>query len=251
MPRIPHVALVLLLLLGAGCTRTAPPPPPSPTIQLFTPAFSPTTPTLIPSPAATALAATATSVPTLPTGPFTPFIIQPSVDSVRLRVGPGLLFDALRLVFKGDKLTVQGRSPGGEWIWVETTDGTEGWIFRQVLQENAALDSAPVKQPEDVELLEANVADSAGVPISGLQFSLTQGDLRTDAVSDSQGSLYFFLPADTSGDWVISYTAISCDSNAYTDSSCSAYKPGYSGSVQPDSRPVSLPDETTLTFLWQ
>ena len=81
---------------------------------------------------------------------------------------------------------MQGQAPGGEWIWVETADGTQGWISVQVIEENPALKSAPVMEPEDVQVLRAKVTDNLGLPITGLQFSLTQGDQSTDATTDAK-----------------------------------------------------------------
>jgi hypothetical protein len=247
-----RAGLLGIMLLAAGCTRSAPPPPPTPTIQLFTPSIVESTPTLI----ATSLA-TAPVTPSLPTltltpGPFTPFVVHATVEPAKLHIGPGYLFDTLRLALKGDNLTVKGQAPGGEWIQVEMEDGSEGWIYRGVLEENPGFASAPVIEPEDVQLLRAKITDNIGLPISGIQFALTLGDIqRTDAVSDLQGDLYFYLPADVTGDWLLSYVAIACTSNAYVDNSCSAYKQGYTGTVQPDTRPVTLPTDNIITFQWQ
>lgn len=243
---------LLALLLAAGCTRSAPPPPPSPTVQLFTPAFIESTPTLIATSLATAPAASAIPTQTLTPPPFAPFVVHSTEEPAKLHVGPGYLFDALRLVLKGEELTVQGQAPGGEWIQVETADGSQGWIYKGILEANSGFASAPIVEPEDVQVLRAKITDSLSLPISGIQFALTLGDSqRTDAVSDEQGDLYFYLPTDASGDWLIAYVAVDCTSNAYVDNSCSAYKPGYTGTVQPDSRPVTLPDDSVIAFQWQ
>jgi len=237
-----------LLLFLAACTRQAPGPAPIATPRLFTPVPILSTPTLVPStePPTPTPSATATA------GPFTPFPAKPAVDALKLRVGPGMLFDALLLLNKGDSVMVQGRAPGGEWFAVKTADDIEGWVFGQLLVVDQGLQAAPLTEPQNAQLVRGRLTDSAGLPISGVQFSLTQGqDGHTSAVTDQAGDFYAFLPEDISGDWLVSYDAIACTSNAYADSACAVYKPGYTGVVQPDSQPVTLPTDNTLTFLWK
>jgi hypothetical protein len=243
-----RVLSVLMLLLLVGCTRQAPDSLPTVTVHLFTPVPVPSTPTPIPSPARP----TPTSTATATAGPFTPFPAKPAVDALKLRVGPGSLFDPLSLLYQTQTVTVLGKSPGGEWTLVETADETQGWVFSQLLAADQDLSTAPVTEPENAQLLRGRLTDASGLPISGAQFSLTQGtDRRTDAMTDPSGDFYAFLPEDTSGDWLVAYVAIACTSNAFADNTCAGYKPGYTGEVQPDSQPVSLPTNVILMFEWE
>jgi hypothetical protein len=236
---------LLILVLLTACEQPAPEPVPTATVQLFTPVPTVSTPTLLPSP----LPPTPTLTATL--GPFTPFTARPSVDALKLRVGPGSLFGPIQLLYDTETVTVLGKAPGGEWFLVETLDEVQGWVFGQLLEAEQDLQTAPVTQPEDAQVVRGRLADSDGVPISGIQFALTLGDTaRTDAMTDENGEFYAFLPPDVSGDWLVSYVAIACTSNAFADQTCSSYSSGYTGVVQPDTRPVTLPTESTLIFQW-
>jgi uncharacterized protein YgiM (DUF1202 family) len=237
---------LLILLLLAACTKPAPESVPTATLQLFTPVPIVSTPTLLPS------AVPPTPAPTATSGPFTPFPARPAVDALKLRVGPGALFDPLQLLYETETVTVLGRAPGGEWVLVETTDETQGWAFGQLLAADQDLQTAPLKEPENTQVVRGRLTDSNGLPISGIQFALTRGTLeRTDATTDPNGEFFAFFPADVTGDWIVSFVAIACTSNAYADKTCSGYRSGYTGVVQPDTRPVTLPTETTLIFQWQ
>jgi hypothetical protein len=148
-------------------------------------------------------------------------------------------------------VTVLGRAPGGEWFLIETLDEAQGWVFGQLLDAERDLQTAPLTQPEDAQVVRGRLADSNGLPISGIQFALTLGDTgHTDATTDPNGEFYAFLPSDISGDWLVSFVAIACTSNAFADKTCSSYRSGYTGVVQPDTRPVTLPTESTLIFQW-
>jgi hypothetical protein len=99
------------------------------------------------------------------------------------------------------------------------------------------------------------VRDLAGVPISGIQFSIIQGSgnnaPRNDAVTDSSGRFYAFMPADAAGTWTVSYTAVSCTSNTM-DSNWNCIG-GRCGMPDPVAATLQLPGstETTLQFTWK
>jgi hypothetical protein len=173
------------------------------------------------------------------------------VDALKLRVGPGELFPSLQLLYPTETVTVLGKAPGGEWILVETLDEVQGWVFGQLLEGEQDLHNVPLMEPENTQVVRGRLSDANGLPISGIQFALTLGTTeRTDALTDENGDFYAFLPADASGDWIVSHVAIACTSNAFADQTCSSYKSGYTGVVQPDTRPVTLPTESTLIFEW-
>ncbi len=245
---------VLVTILLSACSKSA----------------SPALPTVTPAPAAaqTTVAASADStavvLPALPEvtpttsaspTPFLSFEVKPSVDSLKLRLGPGYLFDALILLNTTDTLTVQGKAPGGEWVYVATADGTEGWVFAQLLETSIDLQAIPVIEPDGVVLIKGVVKDINGTPIQGVGFDVRlgteEGAPTNVVVTDASGQFYSYLPPESSGDWTVTYSAIACNSNVWADSSCSAYKPGYSGSVDPQSQAATLPQSGELRFTWK
>ncbi len=241
--------MLIVALACAGCTKTATGPLPTLTI----PAPELGTPTMI----------TATPQPTAPlqpptlavasptAGPFSPFQAESMVDLLKLRVGPGFLFDALMLLNLGDQLTVQGKAPGAEWLKVEAADGSQGWVFAQLLKIDRDLRNVPIIQPQDVGVLNGKITDMTGLPISGIQFAITQGEARNAAVTDENGEFFAFFPIDVDEAWLVSFDGVVCTSNTWVDTSCTSYKNGYTGAVDPASLSVTLPSEEQLTFMWR
>jgi len=243
---------VLIAMTLSACLKSAestlPTPLPDPTP---TQAFIPTQAVI-----ATLPAAAPTSSASVSPTPFAPFTVNPAVDNLKVRVNPGLLFEALILVQTTDTLTVQGVAPGGEWAYIQTQDGTEGWVFTQLLQSEVDLGQAPVRQPEDVLLIKGKVVDASGTPIQGVGFEIAQssgGAVSTNNVNtDASGMFYSFLPDTASGTWTITYTAIACESNVWSDATCSTYKTGYTGNVDPASQTLDLPQgDNPVSFLWK
>ncbi|PWH17054.1 MAG: hypothetical protein DDG60_03175 [Anaerolineae bacterium] len=237
------VFLIILVSGLIGCSKPASAPLPTITpgaAEISTAPVLP--PTLIPSP-------TPAGTPT----PFVSFQVNPAVDGLKLRLGPGFLFDALRLLDKDALLTVQGKAPGGEWIRVITTEGAQGWVFAELLTSNVDLQAIPVIEPEGLVVLRGRVFDVLGSPIQGIGFEIKSDGTgnSTTAVSDAAGEFFAFLPPGTSGTWTVTQTAVSCKANVWADANCSTYKPGYSGTVEPPSRTVTLPQQGILEFVWR
>jgi hypothetical protein len=103
--------------------------------------------------------------------------------------------------------------------------------------------------PEGIQTVRGQLTDKAGQPVMGVQFAVEQGDLRSDGMTDAQGIFYVFLPSDASGEWVASFTAISCDS-PLMDANCNC-RVGACNGPDPVSINFSLPTEGTLTFIWK
>lgn len=234
----------LLILVLSACSKSA----------------STSLPTLTPGAAATPrisltlpplYTATVAPVAVSPT-PFVSFDVSPNVDGLKLRVGPGYLFDALQLLAGDAVLKVQGKAPGGEWIKVTAADGAQGWVFSDLVKSSVDLQAIPVIEPQGIVVVKGRVVDGAGTPIQGIGFEFRQGDgenvLNNVAFSDADGQFYCFLPVDLSGEWTVTQTAISCKSNLWADSSCSTYKSGYAGQVEPATRNTSVPQVGELVF---
>jgi hypothetical protein len=176
-----------------------------------------------------------------------------TVEGAKFRTGPGTLFPAGSLLSQGAVLTVLGRSPGDEWVYVRSGTGSRGWIFAQLIQPEKDLKTAPAAEPQEAQVVRGWVVDTSGQPVNGIAFSLTQGSgdkaLRTDATTDSTGFFYAYFPASASGTWTVTYTAISCSSRLM-DASCKR-KDANSGTISPSSLPVNLPTDQVLAFKWE
>jgi hypothetical protein len=161
----------------------------------------------------------------------------------------------LRQIAEGGKVTVLGKAPGGEWIRVRTKETVEGWVFWRLLRATVDVQEAPVVQPQNVLLIQGRVRDANGTPIQGVSFDVVQGDQTVSGtnpvLTDSSGEFFAFLPPNSTGTWTVSQTGIACDSNVWTDASCTAYKNGYQGNVDPPSVDVTLPSTGVLEFTWK
>ena len=235
------IMCLLLALTVSACSRSA----------AGTPTTTPTPiATLIVG--ATALPATGQQVPLVVTPtpnvsptPFISFTVKPNVDSLKLRMNPGMLFEALILLQQTDNLTVIGAAPGGEWLNVKTESGTEGWVFAQYVTSSVDLTQIPVVQPKDVQVIKGHVADASGAPMAGVGFDMNAGAAgqgsTNSVITNAGGDFYSFLPADASGSWTVSFTSLDCKSPLWADNTCKTYKTGYTGSVEPATQTVSVP----------
>jgi hypothetical protein len=244
-----HFLLISLLVLAlSACSKSASPPLPT-----ITPPAGSDTGT------ATPLVLPPTPAPSLtPAGSPTPFIsfeVNPAVAGLKLRVGPGYLFDALRLLDLDTALTVEGKSPGGDWIKVKTAAGTQGWVFAELVKSDVDLQAIPVVEPQGIVVIKGRVVDVLGTPIQGVGFELkpqgAEASESTVAYSDVSGEFFAFLPADSSGAWTVTQTTVACKSNVWADEGCSTYKPGYIGTVEPNEQSVTLPQVGMLEFSWK
>lgn len=237
----------LFLLAGAlaACSKQA--SAPLPTITPGSAADGTATPFVLPP----------TPIPSVtPAGSPTPFVsfeVSPAVDGLKLRLGPGFLFDALRLLGADAVLTVQGKSPGSEWIRVAARDGAQGWVFAELLKSDVDLKAIPVITPEGLVVIRGRVVDVLGTPIQGIGFELKPegAESGATAVSDASGEFFAFLPLGTSGTWTVTQNAVACKGNVWADESCSTYKPGYIGAVEPQTQTVTLPQGGVLEFIWK
>jgi uncharacterized protein YgiM (DUF1202 family) len=237
----------LIMFVISSCSKSAegltPPAASSVTPGATQPALTfPTIPPITPTSSASAT-------------PFTTFTVMPSVDNLKLRVNPGYMFDALRMVHQTDSLTVLGKAPGDEWTYVQAADGVEGWVFTQLLTSTIDLNRVPLHEPKDVVLIKGKVVDASGASVPGVGFTIKQGNAadapNTVANSDANGEFYGYLPVTTTGTWTVAYTSISCDSVVWSDTTCTSYKSGYTGIVSPETLTITLPQLSPLVFTWK
>jgi hypothetical protein len=175
------------------------------------------------------------------------------VDNLVLRANPGQLFEAKTTLPNASRLLVLGRSPGGEWLLVQTPLERMGWVFGQYVTSEGDLNLVPFIQPADMQLVRGRVRTEDGKPITGVQYAVVQDKPgtppRSDAITDETGTFYTFLPANTTGTWAVSFTAITCTSNLM-DKDCKCLN-GVCGSPTPASISVTLPLEQSLEFVWK
>ncbi len=236
------VFLIVFLLLTACGTQ-----PPASSPEMPTPAPSPSAlpPTWTPPPAPTQ-----TPLPS-PT-PFLAFEAEALTDFLNVRANPGYLFEIQTQLDAETKFQVLGKSPGGEWIYVELADGSNGWIFNQLISSVMDLQLAPIREPQDVQLITGSVADASGKPVNGIQFMVQGAGAsapRTDALTDDTGTFYAYLPSAAAGKWYVSFAAISCTS-VTMDKDCNCLG-GVCGTINPAVKNVTLPQTEPLEFLWQ
>ncbi len=206
---------------------------------------------------------TFTSVPPLPTAaveptvpptatPYTPFEVSMMVDHANVRSNPGYLFDVVMNVSQGTKFSVLGKAPGGEWFLVQNTSGAQGWVFGQLLESEHDLQAVPVIMPANVQVLEGRIMNAEGRPVSGVQFAFVQNangqELRNDGNSDENGIFLVFMPLEIGGEWMVSYTAISCTSNTM-DQDCNCLN-NICGNVDPSFQSITLPQKEPVLFTW-
>jgi hypothetical protein len=253
MKRILLFLMIVLSTSGCNLPGVLKPPP------TVTPSPNASIPTLV----SMIETATPTQEPTLtetpgPTNtptpePFTPFKVTLMVDHVNVRSNPGYLFPVIKNLPKETAVTVLGKSPGGDWVFTQLATQEKGWIYAALIQAGGELKSAPVIQPDKVQMIKGQLHNEAGLAISGIQFSLVQGSgqnfLRNDAITDDNGDFYAFMPESATGSWTISYTAIACTSNVM-DENCNC-KSGYCGTPNPQTNSVTLPQKDPLVFTWK
>ncbi len=191
------------------------------------------------------------TIPPTPT-PFTPITVTSMVDYANIRSNPGKLFDVVASVGQGTTFQVVGKAPGGEWFLIQREDGSMGWMFGQLIETDQDLQAAPVVMPANVMVLEGRIMKEDGQPVSGIQFAFEQerpGQIvRNDGNSDENGVFLVFMPPDISGNWAVSYVAISCTSNTM-DADCNCLD-GICGTVSPSAQTITLPQIEPVLFSW-
>ena len=87
----------------------------------------------------------ATSVPLIPTGVPT-FVLGGTVatEVLNLRSGPGLQYELVGHLQKGDPVQARARTEAGDWLKVATAAGLEGWVAVEFVALNVPLDGIPL-----------------------------------------------------------------------------------------------------------
>jgi hypothetical protein len=126
------LTLIVLIVSMLACDLAATPEKVKPT------AVSEAEATPVPA-APTPVLATSTPVPPM----STPITATVEAEALNVRTGPGVEYDRIGVVRKGDGLDVVARTPAGDWLKVIAPDGTEGWVAVAYITLNAAPDEIP------------------------------------------------------------------------------------------------------------
>jgi serine/threonine-protein kinase len=131
----------------AGATA-APVVAPASTARPTATASATATATAMPTETATATTTpseTPTATSAIPPTPPPAAVV--SIPQMNLRRGPGQGFATAGTYQQGTPLEVTGRDPNGGWLRVQTPDGQVGWMLKDYLTVNIALDGLPVIAP--------------------------------------------------------------------------------------------------------
>ncbi len=235
---------ICLILMGCGAPMKT---SPAPTASSKSTANPPAT--------ASASAASATNIaPTIDftsPSPFVPFYVVTNAENVILRAGPGIKFAAKTTLTQGLQLLVLSRVPGGEWIFVQTPFESTGWVSAGLLKSEKDLQSAPLMQPPDVQVIRGRVLNEKNEPVTGLSFGIledVEGAKSFSVITDASGVFYGFLPITASGAWSVTFDKATCASNTM-DKDCNCI--GACGGASPESVRVILPQVEMIVFQWR
>jgi tetratricopeptide (TPR) repeat protein len=117
--------------------RLAESPTPSKPPTLSIPAIT-ITPMSTPSPTGTS-AATPTATPT--STPILSAVV--TAEALNLRAGPGTDYEVIRILKRGETLTVLGKTSNGDWLHVRTSRQEEGWVNASYVDLGGNLDLVP------------------------------------------------------------------------------------------------------------
>jgi hypothetical protein len=104
----------------------------------------PPTPTPTPTPEPTATPEAEPTAVAAPAGAPPPAANPGDADAVantpaNVRNGPGLSYGKIAGLNTGDRVSLIGRNEAADWLQIQMADGTEGWVFAQLLTVNSAI----------------------------------------------------------------------------------------------------------------
>jgi hypothetical protein len=245
--RIAFLAIVYLSIAAwsVACSPAVPTPPAGEVETVVAVTFAAMTASAPTNTLTAPIAATG-----IPPAVFVPYSVRTSAQNVNLRVGPGTLFKVSRVMPQGTTLEVNGRSPGGEWLYVKNDEGIFGWVGANLVDGGLDDPSTPFVEPGDALVVTGVVKTELGTPVSGIGFAITQGSSRRiDAMTGEEGRFHAYLPSTLTGTWLVEFVAVSCTSNTM-DSNCDCVN-GICGEAHPRSVEITLPMAGELSFVWK
>jgi uncharacterized protein YgiM (DUF1202 family) len=67
-----------------------------------------------------------------------------NTDTLNMRAGPSTQHQVMGTVERGDRLEILGKNQAGDWLKVVAPDGTEAWVFAQLVTTDVDLDDVSV-----------------------------------------------------------------------------------------------------------
>jgi hypothetical protein len=189
---------------------------------------------------------TSQPLPTRTSTPYFPIKGTITVQNFKLRSGPGFLFDTLGLYDEADVVQVYGRSQGDGWYFVSTSDQRSGWMKADYITLSGEVGDVPIIGYSDADMITGHVRNTSSQPMTWVGIVIfpgtTNGTTITDnAVTDSTGSFYLYLPKTLSGDYTIEVNAYGCQGNS-VDTQCNSLY------GIPPAQPISLPHPPDITI---
>ncbi len=212
---LPAVFVMALSILACTLSPMVSPPAtqtPTATVRLPTLTHLPPTPTIYFSPSPVP----DTPEPPSATLPPPAFSAEVLGERLNLREGPSTLDTITGMVPKGVFVSLIGKAPGNEWVFVENTEGKTGWLSIKYLLLHGNLDHLAELPIPASYVVEGQIVDSTGMAINGVDLAIYQGEgsnqQRTDATTDASGKFYAYLPLNAQGSWTVEVVGISCRS---------------------------------------
>ena len=117
------------------------------------------------------------------------------VPALYVRSGPGVGNSAIGVVYQGEVLTMMARNEEGNWIYVQTSDGTTGWVSSLRIFPSVAIQSLPVNA---VEVLDNSAA------VNSINAYVRSGSAANYPVVDvvSLGERVGVLGRNSDGSWL-------------------------------------------------
>jgi SH3-like domain-containing protein len=210
------ICMILAGLLLAGCgpqptIEVADTPQPSATMMPPTAAFTAT----LPPPTAT-VETSPTLEPTATPYPIATINAEIGVQNLNLRSGPSTIYAILGSYPEGTDVLVLSRVQGNEWVRVQMSDESTGWMAAELLDLGAAVQSLPLEEVTESIVVSGRVIDTQARPVSGVNVAVLQrlvdGSLRTDAVTGEDGYFYAYIPEQSAGIWEAQIVGVACES---------------------------------------
>ena len=243
--------LLLVCLFGigiSGCSLLKQPAstPTFPPTQVSTQAL----PTLTQIPPTQVLPTpTALPQPTKTQAPFQPINATVNVDNLKLRSGPGFLFDGIALFEANSVVTVLGKAQGENWYYVETENHLSGWMKMEYLDLAGDPDTLPYFAVTNAQIIIGHVRTKENVFASGIGILLSpqsgyNGTNGDSTLTDGTGTFYLYLPKNLEGEYFIELNGYNCTGNLIVGRCELPYQ-------FPPAQPITLPPPAGVTIEFQ
>jgi len=104
-----------------------------------------------------------------------------AADLLNLRSGPGLEYEVVAHLERGDPLEVRARVPAGDWVKVSTAAGMEGWVAVEHVALSIPLEGIPLSverppTPLPGPTIPVTEAPSPAIPITPTATTVPSGE---------------------------------------------------------------------------